>query len=569
MMIGIVAVIIILLVVGFLVMQRRRGQSTDTTTLSHHRPKTLAEIQREAETQRQAAESTSSVSPTNSNHQASINQAITTATQAIDQHNYPAAIRTLEQAVQSHPNDTNLALTLLNTYALAKANDSFQRFYPTVISLNDAATTLQAKNLKEILEQELASVPQANVTTPSVAPIPSVVTQPLEVPTPVVTAMPVSSFVENPVVPQPQPVVISTLAPEDTIDFEFVDAEPKAPQQPVSTKLNNIDYTLTVPAPVNSYANDVNLVESTSAVTLQDNINQPLHKTLSSKDTDLSLALPTIDTYELNATTEPNIDTLHNTSTIDFTDSLAAQSAPIHPTVLPNISAPTVNNSQATELTFEDIEFDFEDALKEVMATPEAGQPTIDTKAATNTPIEFDFTDELLVPTPTKAEPLTSTSEDTLNQPVIDDSVAPLEEPKTKVTTPTTPTLDFNFDLETPTPTKEPSLLIDDNFVLPDDIAEFDTVASPSSSAPVEPEIITNADLDQPASFSTASSPADLRQQFDFINHLDANQLNLALAEQYISLGEYDSAKRLVDEIDVNSQTQLADKVTQLLQKIG
>ena len=38
-------------------------------------------------------------------------------------------------------------------------------------------------------------------------------------------------------------------------------------------------------------------------------------------------------------------------------------------------------------------------------------------------------------------------------------------------------------------------------------------------------------------------------QAFDFIKQLDSVQLTLDLAQQYLDVGEYDSAKRLVQEV--------------------
>jgi pilus assembly protein FimV len=36
---------------------------------------------------------------------------------------------------------------------------------------------------------------------------------------------------------------------------------------------------------------------------------------------------------------------------------------------------------------------------------------------------------------------------------------------------------------------------------------------------------------------------------FDFVKTLDSNQVTLDLASQYVQLGEYDSAKRLLTEV--------------------
>ena len=55
----------------------------------------------------------------------------------------------------------------------------------------------------------------------------------------------------------------------------------------------------------------------------------------------------------------------------------------------------------------------------------------------------------------------------------------------------------------------------------------------------------------------------------DRLKDIDTTQLNVELAEQYVNLGEYDSAKRLLDEISLSAHSQYEGKVQNLLEKIG
>ena len=55
---------------------------------------------------------------------------------------------------------------------------------------------------------------------------------------------------------------------------------------------------------------------------------------------------------------------------------------------------------------------------------------------------------------------------------------------------------------------------------------------------------------------------------FSMVDGLNTVQLNLDLASQYVKLGEYDSAKRLVAEI-TQATPQQEQQVTSLMDKIG
>ena len=52
------------------------------------------------------------------------------------------------------------------------------------------------------------------------------------------------------------------------------------------------------------------------------------------------------------------------------------------------------------------------------------------------------------------------------------------------------------------------------------------------------------------------------------IKDIDTDTLNVDLAEQYVNLGEYDSAKRLLDEIKDSNNTALVERATALRQRI-
>lgn len=92
-------------------------------------------------------------------------------------------------------------------------------------------------------------------------------------------------------------------------------------------------------------------------------------------------------------------------------------------------------------------------------------------------------------------------------------------------------------------------LLFDDNTVLEEDFDfEPNALTRPTSSAPVEADnsVILENEIDTE---STEDFASRFSADFDFVKSLDSNQVTLDLATQYVQLGEYDSAKRLLNEV--------------------
>ena len=111
---------------------------------------------------------------------------------------------------------------------------------------------------------------------------------------------------------------------------------------------------------------------------------------------------------------------------------------------------------------------------------------------------------------------------------------------------------DFSFDdneaQETNAAIHEtPNTVVFDNNTLIDDDFDFGTLSdAPTATTPVDltSEVIANTEIESAEDFSSRFA-AD----FDFVKTLDSNQVTLDLAGQYVQLGEYDSAKRLLSEV--------------------
>ena len=92
--------------------------------------------------------------------------------------------------------------------------------------------------------------------------------------------------------------------------------------------------------------------------------------------------------------------------------------------------------------------------------------------------------------------------------------------------------------------------------------ANTQTTTTPIAS----PETTSIADN---AISTTAPVVEDLSAILDVIKDIDTDTLNVDLAEQYVNLGEYDSAKRLLDEIKDSNNTALVERAAALRQRIA
>ena len=104
-------------------------------------------------------------------------------------------------------------------------------------------------------------------------------------------------------------------------------------------------------------------------------------------------------------------------------------------------------------------------------------------------------------------------------------------------------TLTAASELTSSSPTSfDDNTLIDDDFDFDALSDESHTAASPV--APVAAQPAESIKEDNAEDFS-----ARFAADFDFVQSLDSNQVALDLAGQYLQLGEYDSAKRLLNEV--------------------
>lgn len=611
-MMGIAAVVILVIVAGVFLMKKGKSQTTVDTQTQVKRPKTLAEQQRELELQRQSqmsSQATPDLPQTTLQTVQTLNTAenaqheLQAAEQLIQTQDYEGAITTLRRALKNHPSHSGLNFTLLNSYALAKDYQHFNTFYSEVLALNDADLTTQANNLKMLVDEEQSINARSTVMTHTAEAVESdgldfdlpgfkqdndkpainstlqvVMPSVTEVAQPATLANRVSNHADNeldfdfaldvpetkiaPVVPVPpatEPTTETTAAQSQSNELTFDDLDFDLPsKQPATAEI--------VPALASPTEIVAPVTEEPVTTTLASNVN---NEAISDSDFDFDFSLPETQSIPTATAVEPMITT--------------------------QTAAPSADNNIADEFDF-DFDLNAEPAVTPINdATTEADLifDASDTKAssnltsdeATSVPVasdeatdiaSFDLDDELLLQA--EAATLATAATPSVAEPVVDlaEVSAPIE---VKAPSQSDSLLisddmfDFALDDETtkaqdatsnvlvtePTPSDD---LIDLSF---DDTATQATNQT-TATLTASPETTSIADEGSP---TTAPVVEDLSAILDVIKDIDTDTLNVDLAEQYVNLGEYDSAKRLLDEIKDSNNTALVERAAALRQRIA
>ena len=275
----------------------------------------------------------------------------------------------------------------------------------------------------------------------------------------------------------------------------------------------------------------------------------------------------------VTTTSASNVNNNNNAisdSGFDFDFSLPeTQSTPAATATAPMLTTPTAAPSADNNIA-DDFDFDFElNAEPAVTVTP-----TND--ATTEAALSFDTSDikssSNLTSDAVTSVPVASDEATDIASFALDDELLRQAE-AASLAKPATPSVaEPVVDLaEVNAPKPSDSLLIsDDMFDLSfdDSTTQAATPANTqTTTTPIaSPETTSIADK---ASLTTAPVVEDLSEILDVIKDIDTDTLNVDLAEQYVNLGEYDSAKRLLDEIKDSNNTALVERAAALRQRIA
>ena len=510
-MIGIAAVVILVIVAGVFLMKKGKSQTTVDTQTQVKRPKTLAEQQRELELQRQSQQPSPYAAP-------NLPQSTLQAAQTLNLNAQANNLKTLVDEEQS----INARSTAMTHTAEAVEPDGLDFDLPGFKQDSDK--------------------PAINSTLHVVRPTVTQVAQP---------ANPVDG--------------ISSKA-DNELDFDFALDVPETKIAPLPTATEPTTETTAAQSQSNEFTfDDFDFDPPSKEPATAATVAAPALESPTEIFAPIDEPVTTASASNVN-----NNNNAISDSGFDFDFSLPeTQSTPAATATAPMLTTPTAAPSADNNIA-DDFDFDFElNAEPAVTVTP-----TND--ATTEAALSFDTSDikssSNLTSDAVTSVPVASDEATDIASFALDDELLRQAE-AASLAKPATPSVaEPVVDLaEVNAPKPSDSLLIsDDMFDLSfDDLttqaatpANTQTTTTPIAS----PETTSIADK---ASLTTAPVVEDLSEILDVIKDIDTDTLNVDLAEQYVNLGEYDSAKRLLDEIKDSNNTALVERATALRQRIA
>ena len=441
----------------------------------------------------------------------------------MDQQRYDKAIETLNRGLIEKPNDSQLSLKLLAIYATIDQSDNFNKVYDSIKTHADAKSIAQADELKALLteEQNQAAKHALPAENDQDAGFESI---DFDIPADKVDSQ--NAIIDNHLdddAVQPTAYRSNLADSSDTTlatshDFDNI-------EQDFDLSLNDLENDINEPAatsmtPVTELDIADDEILSASAVISENDNSGDSSASDSDFDFDLDLAEPQDISTQAPTTTLSN-DTSNNT-TLDDNEDFVLDLADLEieasdDNVYADVDEVT---TEATQLEQEDLTLSLDDI--DTFNAPVEAETEIQPSSETPILIEDNFDD--------------FTFEDNAAQEINEvphETVA--HETVASNTAPTTVTFDDNT-------------LIDDDF-------DFDSLASaPTATTPVELASEVENNVDSEVTAETEAETAEdfssrFAADFDFVKTLDSNQVTLDLAGQYVQLGEYDSAKRLLNEV--------------------
>ena len=510
-MIGIAAVVILVIVAGVFLMKKGKSQTTVDTQTQVKRPKTLAEQQRELELQRQSQQPSPYAAP-------NLPQSTLQAAQTLNLNAQANNLKTLVDEEQS----INARSTAMTHTAEAVEPDGLDFDLPGFKQDSDK--------------------PAINSTLHVVRPTVTQVAQP---------ANPVDG--------------ISSKA-DNELDFDFALDVPETKIAPLPTATEPTTETTAAQSQSNEFTfDDFDFDPPSKEPATAATVAAPALESPTEIFAPIDEPVTTASASNVN-----NNNNAISDSGFDFDFSLPeTQSTPAATATAPMLTTPTAAPSADNNIA-DDFDFDFElNAEPAVTVTP-----TND--ATTEAALSFDTSDikssSNLTSDAVTSVPVASDEATDIASFALDDELLRQAE-AASLAKPATPSVaEPVVDLaEVNAPNSSDSLLIsDDMFDLSfdDSTTQAATPANTqTTTTPIaSPETTSIADK---ASLTTAPVVEDLSEILDVIKDIDTDTLNVDLAEQYVNLGEYDSAKRLLDEIKDSNNTALVERATALRQRIA
>lgn len=551
-MLYIIAGLIIILVIGVWILRRNKAQRPPNQAI---RPDNLAP----------------SIAPTSHAASTSVSTAtlfddITIAQRFIDQQRYDKAIETLKRGLSQKPNDSALSLKLLNVYALNSDNKAFYDTYHSIITHGDIDTIALARQLKELIDDDHHV--QAS-----------------------------TSF--DPTAQNKADTVLTDTSPSSAVDI----TAPVLASSNSSTTNNemSLDFDYSVSTPTSN--NDLAITPATDTdIKGQDSTdNTPSHSfDLTLDDLEATDEIP-VRAKDLEIEPAVLLNTENNTNVLDsdvldfaapqspdnrvnseiaVTDELVLDSDNIENSLDIQSIADNAVTHKTDNYNEDDFEIDFDNLLNDA-DSKDLQSEQVEVRSTDHFVLDSDKSSDLVDQSLTLdigSKPSASSDAESID--VDEDFLLFLDEGSNEATENSkaediedfashsfSSTTDNVLELDTldssalaDTSDKSSALEIPLTFSDDSDLEALDfnieppkqgvepvnglteTEATSTNSSPVLPDEIRNPDL-------SARFADQFAADFEFIDALDSQQITLDLAEQYLQLGEYDSANRLLNEV--------------------
>ena len=514
-MLYIIAGLVLILIVAVLVMRKNKAQKpSDQPSIKSGRTESLST---------QAASKGAPAQVGNSNEKKFDH--IEIAQRFMDQQRYDKALEALNRGLIEKPHDSELSLKLLAVYATIDQSDNFNKVYDSIKAHNDAKSIAQADELKALLTEE-----------------------------------------QNQIAQRALPADDSEDAGFESIDFDI-------PADKVERNTSTLDTAITQPV---DYKNDLsNATDETSTVSSDfDNIDQAFDLSLDDLEDNTSVTpATTLNTEDEKILANLTTDTDNNDFDFEFEFELSEQNDISTESLVTPVSNDNSNELMLDEKDFVlDLEVDAgennvsvddritTDAIQTDENSLSLSLDGIDDSNETENEVvieqpiaiedsfdDFNIEGDIVESNSFENSNIENSSLEDIN----------IVENKTEVSSMSPTTVMFDDDT-----------LIDDNF-------DFDTLSdSPTATMPVEVDhdigsiAYNDTDLTAETNVETAEDfSLRFAADFDFVKTLDSNQVTLDLAGQYVQLGEYDSAKRLLNEVLVEGNNEQQQQAQLLLER--
>ncbi len=493
---------------------------------------------------------------------------VTIAERFMDQQRYDKAIETLKRGLIEKPHDDSLLLKLLNVYVVANQYQDFDRVYHTLQAQGDPETIEQADQLKELISDRHITSFEDSLSEDM--------------------SLDSSSFVDS-----PNEDSATELFLNEDMSLDFDSDQTFGDTQPADTEIDHRDssndsFNLTLDDleatdTSNDMPEDTNTVKdnalsnsdidgadlstsSNNAANIDDDFTLDF-VTITEEETENLLA----DEHSMDVSANSDSEALDSAD--DFTLDLEDYATVLRSDALGEdqpIIEHSIDEQDIDKLSIDEFSFDLEDSDNnfdsitdpvsdnvisdidnESHVISSVGTAIIDSDNSSlddEQTFDFDITDKLA-----------SDKSDT-NKPITDD-----------VAIDTPSTIDALGALSPTINDEKPvgNELLDDDTMFDDllfddlvfdDNNGLDVEAVTDSSSPVSTQKIILTNNLAPVTLGTI-----LTSDFDYVKTLNSYQVTLELADHYLQLGEYDSAKRLLTEVITQGNSEQQQKAKMLL----